>query len=137
MKQSVYIETTIIGHLSSRLPTDGIVAGQMLQTRKWWSEAPNAFELLTSELVRAEASRGDVQAATDRLKIIATMALVPVNDAAATLADLLVAEHAMPKKARVDALHVAIAAINRVDYLLTWNCRHLANATLRATIEQV
>lgn len=71
------------------------------------------------------------------LSVLATLPEVPVSDAAKNLANTLIVKNALPAKARVDALHVAIAATNGIDYLLTWNCRHLANAMLRAKIEQI
>jgi hypothetical protein len=137
VKPSVYIETTVVGHLTSRLPNDPVVVGQMLATRKWWEESRSQFTLFTSEIVLNEASAGDPQAATERLAALATLPLVPIADAVGELADLLLSRSALPVKARVDAVHVAIAATNAIEYLLTWNCRHLANATLRAKIEEV
>lgn len=136
MKPTDYIETTIIGHLTSRVPQDPLVAGQMLATRKWWDESRQHFELLTSDVVRSECSRGDPQAASERLKRIATLEMVQVPNDVESFVDLLLSRHALPAKARVDAYHVAIAAMNSVEYLLTWNCRHLANATMRLRIEE-
>lgn len=136
MPPTVYIETTVIGHLTTRFPKDPIVAGQMLATRKWWDESRHRFTLLTSEFVRAEVSQGDPTAAAERLEKIATIPLVPITQEAMDLAEHLLTRHALPAKASVDAAHVAIAATNSIEYLLTWNCRHLANATMRRTIEQ-
>lgn len=137
MNPTVYIETTIVGHLTARLPSDAVVAGQMLATRKWWSESRRHFEVFTSAVVLNEASKGNPAAAADRVNLLATIPFLSIPEASADLADLLVARNALPFKARVDAAHVAIAASSGMDYLLTWNCRHLANATLRARIEQV
>jgi predicted nucleic acid-binding protein len=137
MKPTLYIETSVISYLTSRLRPDPIVAGQMLETRKWWAESRFAFELFTSELVLEEASRGDPTAAAERLEALADLALTPVGDATTQLAEALVLGHALPEKARVDALHLAICAINQINFLATWNCRHLANATLREKIEHV
>jgi hypothetical protein len=137
MPLSVYIETSVIGYLTSRLRPDPIVAGQMLETRKWWAESRHAFELSTSELVVLEASRGDPTAAAERLEALAEIPLLPVTDSAVVLADALIAGHAMPQKARADALHLAICTTNQIMCLATWNCRHLANVTLRQKIAQV
>jgi hypothetical protein len=136
VKPTVYIETTIIGHLTARLPKDPMVAGQMLATRKWWNESRQRFELLSSEAVRLEAAKGDPTAAAERLEKIATIPLLQLSELAMDLAERLLAEHALPAKANVDAIHVAIAASNSIEYLLTWNCKHLANATMRSKIEQ-
>jgi len=109
----------------------------MLETRNWWQKTRNNFEVFASEIVLDEASQGDPQAAAERLNAVSSIALVPVTEAARALAKLLMIRGALPAKARVDAAHVAITATNGINYLLTWNCRHLANATLRTRIEQV
>jgi predicted nucleic acid-binding protein len=136
MKPTVYIETTIVGHLTSRLPTDIVVASQMLETRRWWGESRDQFESFISQTVLVEVGRGDPVAAAERLEAIKALPLIPITDSANELAAALIAQHALPPKARVDALHLATAATNGLQYLLTWNCRHLANAVMRAKIEQ-
>jgi len=133
-RPSVYIETTIVGHLTTRLPKDPIVVGQMLATRKWWDEARQRFTLVTSQVVINEISAGDPTGATDRLKIVSDLALAQLTKDSIDLADQLLIRHALPEKARVDAVHVAVAATNSIEYLMTWNCRHLANATMRSKI---
>lgn len=135
MKPTVYIETTIAGHLTSRLPGDAIVAGQMLATRSWWASAAQRYDLLTSDVVLNEAGQGDSQAASERVATLAHLRLVPVLDSAEELAQFLILRGALPMKARVDALHVAIAATNGIQYLATWNCKHLANAAMRTKIQ--
>jgi hypothetical protein len=134
-KPTVYIETTIAGHLASRLPKDPVVAGQMLATRKWWKDSRKHFELFSSEVMLIEASKGDPQAAAERLDAVLDLALVPVTERAFDLVDLLLSRKVLPAIARVDALHVAVAATNQLQYLLTWNCKHIANATLRGKID--
>jgi len=105
-------------------------------TRQWW-RSRRAFELFISELVIEEASAGDEDAARRRLRTLKGLARLPVSDEAKALARTLVARAALPARAEVDALHVAIAALNGMEFLLTWNCRHLANAILRGRIEEV
>jgi hypothetical protein len=136
MKPTVYIETTIAGHLTSRLPKDPIVAGQMVATRRWWEDSRPRFELFTSELVMKEAAAGDSESARQRLEILAKLPLLAGSEQAENLAMLLLKRNALPQRAQTDAAHVAVAATNGMDYLLTWNCRHLANAALRTRIEQ-
>jgi hypothetical protein len=109
----------------------------MAATRKWWDQSRQSFELFTSAAVNEEAAAGDSSAAAARLAILASLPELPVTDAVTALAEALVMHSALPSKARVDALHIAIAAVNGMNYLLTWNCRHLANATLRTKIEHV
>jgi hypothetical protein len=135
-KPSVYIETTIVGHLTSRVPRDVTVAGQMIATRDWWQIDRRAFECFTSQVVLDEAARGDPAAAVERLQMLADVPLIRGNASSDMLANLLLSRGALPPKARYDAVHLAIAAVNGMSYLLTWNCRHLANATLRGKIER-
>lgn len=137
MNPSVYIETTIVGHLTSRLPNDLTVASQMLATRKWWLESRHQFEICTSAVVLNESSRGDSEAAAERLAALKDIPLLPVLEMVVPLTELLLTRNALPQKARMDAIHLAVAATNRIQYLLTWNCRHLANATLRGKINEV
>lgn len=140
MKPTVYVETTVIGHLTSRLPTDLVVAGQMLVTREWWNKSRQDFEIFISELVQQEISRGDSTAAAERLEAVASIPSAPLLDAANAarqLADTLIAMHGLPENAKVDALHLAICATNGLDYLLAWNCRHLANATRQRSISEI
>lgn len=137
MKAKVYIETTVVGHLTGRLPSDIVVAGQMLVTRNWWTESQSNFELFISELVLREVSQGDSTAAAERMEMIALIPSAPILETAQQLADVLIARHGLPEKARIDALHLAICATNNIDYLLTWNCRHLANATRQKVIGEI
>jgi hypothetical protein len=91
--------------------------------------------LVASQLVAREVSAGDSRAAQERLDRLATLTLLEVTEETVTLAQELLTTGAVPEKAAEDALHLAIAVTNGVEYLLTWNCRHLANATLRTKIE--
>ncbi|MEA2711180.1 MAG: hypothetical protein QOF78_3781 [Phycisphaerales bacterium] len=136
-KPTVYVETSIFSYLTSRLAQDPIVAGQMLETRKWWNDSRAVFDLYASDVVIDEISRGDPDAAAERLEKIANLPLLMASDAATDLAMDLISESALPAKAQVDAYHVGIAATSGIEFLLTWNCRHLANAALRTKIEKV
>jgi hypothetical protein len=95
------------------------------------------YELCASQLVLQEAGDGDPQAAQERMDVLAAMDVLEIKEAAIALAEELVRAGALPAKSGNDALHVAVAAIHRVPFLLTWNCRHMANATMRAQIESV
>ncbi|MBA3313987.1 MAG: PIN domain-containing protein [Planctomycetota bacterium] len=98
------------------------------QAREWWSAERNRFELVTSQLVIDEASAGDAEAATERLKLLQSLPTVPIDDAVRNLAREILSESIMPQKAAADALHVAAAAVAGIQYLLTLNCKHIANA---------
>ena len=137
MKERVYIETTFVSYLTARPSRDLIVAGHQQITHDWWDARRGDYELCVSQLVLQEAGDGDPQAARERLDVLATMTVLEIKEEAVELAEELVRAGALPPKAGNDALHIAIAAIHRVPYLLTWNCRHMANATMRAQIESV
>ena len=104
---------------------------------KWWDTRRQSYELCVSQLVRNEARAGDSQAAQERLDVLKTMTLLETSDEALDLAKELIRAGALPAKAADDALHIAVAAMNGIPYLLTWNCRHLANLHQRERIERV
>ena len=137
MPERVYIETTIISYLTAWPSRDVVMAGHQQVTRDWWDTERQRFELCVSQLVIGEASAGDAQAAQDRLARLQTMVVLETTEAALALAKELLGAGALPAKAADDALHIAIAGVHAVPYLLTWNCRHLANATMRPLIESV
>jgi hypothetical protein len=130
-----YIETTFVSYLTARPNRDLIVAGHQQITHDWWDTRRAEFELCVSQLVLQEAGEGDPQAAQERLDVLAKITLLEINEHAVALAEELVQAGALPAKAENDALHIAVAAVHRVPYLLTWNCRHLANAAMRTRIE--
>jgi len=125
---TVYIETSIVSHASARPSNDPNIAALQTQARDWWQIERPKFELVTCQLVIAEASAGDPGAAADRLKLLAGIPLIPITDEARRIAQAVVSASLMPAKASADALHIAVAACARVEYLLTQNCRHIANA---------
>jgi predicted nucleic acid-binding protein len=106
-------------------------------TREWWAERASRFELLVSELVHQEAAAGHPEAAQARLAAIAGVRVLKASDDAAELAQRLVEDGPIPAEQINDALHIANAAVNGIDYLLTWNCKHLANAVHRARVATI
>ena len=137
MRWKIYVETSVISYLTSRLSRDLIVAGHQQITQEWWTNHRDKFELFVSQTVLEESAGGDQEAAQQRQSAIENLPLLEVTEDAVALAKDLVRLGPLPEKAAVDALHIAIAVTNRVDYLLTWNCKHLANAALRSRIERV
>jgi len=125
---TVYIETSIISHATARPSSDPNIAAMQAQARDWWRIERHKFDLVTSQLVINEASAGDTDAAADRLKLLDGIPLVPISVEVHQIAAKLVSASLMPPKAAADALHVAAAAFAGVEYLLTQNCRHIANA---------
>jgi hypothetical protein len=134
---TVYIETTIVGHLAGRLHPSTLIAARQELTRQWWSLHSTEFRLFVSELVRSECSGGDSAAAQERLELIETLESLEIDDAVRELARKLMAAGAIPFSEPRDAFHVAIAAVHGVQYLLTWNFAHIANAASRGKIEAV
>ena len=136
MKPRVYIETTVPSYLTAWPSRDLVRAAHQQITREWWARR-DAFELYSSRLVVQECQAGDPQAAADRLAALAGIPLLEQTSDAAALAEALLRGVPLPERAVADALHIAIAAVHGMDYLLTWNCTHIANVTLRPQIETV
>ena len=134
---TVYVETTIVGHLVGRTHPDPIVAARQTSTRTWWSGDATSYQLYISQLVLDECGDGDPTAAVERMVAIQSLDMLTVSAAVDSLAKSLIARKAVPTSEPRDAFHIAIAAINGVKYLLTWNFKHIANAALRGRIEQV
>jgi len=137
VKPTVYIETSIVNYLTARPSRDLLVAAHQQLTVAWWDEQRTRYELCTSQVVLAEARAGDPEAAQRRLAVLERLPLLDVTDAAIALATMLITRQALPAQAAQDALHLAITCVHGMQYLLTWNCTHLANARLRSRIEQV
>jgi predicted nucleic acid-binding protein len=114
-----------------------VVAAHQQITRQWWEERRESFQLYVSQMVIQEAGSGDPAAAQRRLGELAGIPLLGLTDEAQALARELVENGALPKQAVEDALHIALATVHGMDYLLTWNCRHIANAQMREAVVSV
>ncbi|MCC7339190.1 MAG: type II toxin-antitoxin system VapC family toxin [Pirellulaceae bacterium] len=135
--QTVYLETTVIGHIAGRLhPVASILARQQT-TREWWLTARDRYRLFISDLVTAECGDGDSHAARERLEVIDGIDALQTTDIAKGLANLLIASHAVPPTEPRDALHIALAATNGIDYLATWNFKHIMNPATQHLIDDV
>ena len=137
MKPKLYLETTIPGSLAAWPSRDLIRAARQQITREWWDTRRSEFELFVSQFVIREVSAGDPTAAADRLKLLEDIAILELTEEATLLADELLRRVPLPARAGIDAFHIAMAAVSGMDYLLTWNCTHIANAVLRGGIESV
>lgn len=135
MKPKVYLETTILGYLTALPSRDLIIAAHQQITRDWW-EKRERFDLFVSRAVVSEAGAGDAEAAARRLGAVKGLPILDAGHEVVGFADSLIAVAAVPQRAAVDAVHIAIATLNGMDYLLTWNCAHIANAAARPRIEE-
>lgn len=137
MKPRVYLETTIPSLLTAWPSRDVLIAGQQQATRDWWNERRRRYDLFVSVLVMTEVERGDVTAAKERITMLQECQVLPYPIEAEELTRALLSSRLIPAKAETDAAHVAIAAVYGMDFLLTWNCRHIANAAIVEKLRDV
>lgn len=137
MQPTVYIETSIVGYLTSRRSDSLLTAANQELTHDWWDSHRVRFQVYVSAYVVSECSSGDNVAVNERLTAIRDIPQLAVSDAVSELAFKLMKGVPLPEKAEVDALHISTAAVHGIEYLLTWNCKHIANASLRPRIEAV
>ncbi len=136
-KRTVYLETSVIGYATARKLTGVLAAARQTITQGWFAPDAASFDLFVSQAVIREVAAGDPIAAKERAVFLQGHAVLATTDPAKALARDLIATGAVPREEIEDALHIAIAAVHAMDYLLTWNCRHIANATMRGLIERV
>ena len=127
MKPTVYVETSIFSSLVARQTTDLIATARQQTTRIWWQNDADRYSLFASEIVQLEAGAGDAEMAKLRLEYIASIPRLAYTNAAEQIADSLLHAGILPPKARTDAIHLGIATVHSLDFLVSWNCRHLAN----------
>ena len=134
---SVYLETSVVSYLRQRTSEQIVTAARQVHTRRWWTRDREKHELYVSRFVLDEASLGDARLAAERLEALQEIPLLELSESIFILGTELVERAALPEKAKVDALHIATAAVHEVDYLLTWNCKHIANANLVPRVNKV
>ena len=134
---TVYLETSVISYLTSPPSRDLIRAARQQITRRLWEEHRDDYHFVTSRLVEKEAAAGDANEAAKRLEIVATTEMLKVSRQAQRLSRVIMQSSNLPAKALNDAAHAAIAAVNGIEFLTTWNLRHLANVAIRRTIEEI
>ena len=134
---SVYLETTVIGHIAGRLHADAVILGRQTITRRWWQTAAHRYRLLASNLVMAECGAGDTEAGHERLALLTNLDLLDIDEESEQLANALLASHAVPHTEPRDATHIAVTAVNGIDYLATWNFKHIMNPATQHLIDAV
>ena len=136
-KKKVYVETTVVSDATALPTNDLTLAGRQMATREWWKTAAEHFDLFVSPIVRREAAKGDADAAKRRMAVLETLPELELTADAISLAQRLVEAKAVPEKFKEDALHIAIAAVEGMDYLVSWNFRHITNAQMIPKIKKV
>ena len=137
MKPKLYIETTIPSYLVSIPSRDIIVAGHQQITQLWWDLRKDDFDIFISQFLIDEVSAGDPVQAEKRINVIETFPQLEITDDVTRLAEALLLRKVIPQKAATDAAHIAVAAVHGMDYLMTWNCTHIANATIFNAVKQI
>jgi hypothetical protein len=138
MKPRVYLETSVISYLVGWLNQRSIlVAHNQEFTREWWSLRRKDYELFSSAVAVNEAQRGEGSLAEERLSFLAETTMLDVTEAATSLAFELLRQTRIPRKAAIDALHVAVATVHGMDYLISWNCTHIVNANILPSVYEV
>ena len=136
MKQKIYIETSVISYLVARPSINVVMAGHQMTTQDMWFTIDN-YDVYISDIVIQEASRGDKKQSSLRLEVIESFKVLEIDDEAKDIAKALITGKAISGKCPEDALHIAVAAANGIDIIVTWNFKHINNAFTRMTIRQV
>ena len=130
MKETLYLETTIPSYLKAKQSRDIIQTARQQITSEWWDIRLNDFDVFISQIVIDEASEGDIFASTKRMEAIKTFPLLEITEEVVNLADRIIIEKTIPEKSIRDALHIAVATFHEMSFLLSWNCKHIANAEI-------
>jgi predicted nucleic acid-binding protein len=136
MKAKIYVETTVVSYFTGRATRDLVIAARQEETRSLWPQLTSDFDTFISALVYEEASRGNAEQAQKRLTAIKQFPVLDVEDEAHDLAARLLADRAVPEEFPEDAVHIAVAAVNGIDILLTWNFSHINNPFKKMLIRQ-
>lgn len=137
MKKTIYLETTVISYYTSKPSRDIIVLAHQEITREWWDKALKRYDAFVSEIVIEEAMAGDPEAAKKRLGILKRFSHLDLNPTVEKMAQVYVEKLKIAPRALRDAVHLAVASVHSVDYLLTWNCSHIANGEVIRKLMQI
>lgn len=136
-KPSAYLETSVVSYLTARDSRDFLLAAHQQLTREWFRDQRTHYALFVSDLVYQEAQSGDTDAVDRRLRMLDSCEVLAESEEIRQLAEIYIRDIPLPAKASVDAVHMALATWHRMEYLLTWNCRHIANACNRRRLEAI
>jgi predicted nucleic acid-binding protein len=135
--ESVYIETTIVSLFVARAKEGTLARQWQVWTRDWWRLRRPYFECSISSEVLREAAAGDLEMSRQRLEALSQMTVLRRTTAVDVLAEAFLAAGPLPPKAKADAVHLAFASVYKINYLLTWNFKHLANAVIQSRLQPV
>jgi predicted nucleic acid-binding protein len=135
--KSIYVETTIVSYFTARPSRDLVTAARQEATRELWPKLVSEYDSYISVLVQQEAGKGDKEQAASRLRAIEMFPVLDVDEAADALASKIIEGHGIPEENPEDALHIAVAAVNGIDVLITWNFAHLNNPFTRMIVRQI
>ena len=136
MSETLYIETSILGYLTARSTKNLILAANIEVTKDWWEYRRSAFTMYISQAVLNEVAQGDTEIAVQRMELVRGVPLLELNQAVRDLASQFLTRSNLPPKADIDAIHAA-ATVHGLDYLLTWNCKHIANAQIQGKLAEI
>ena len=137
MSETLYIETSILGYLTARSTKNLILAANIEVTKDWWKYRRSAFTMYISQAVLNEVAQGDTEIAVQRMELVRGVPLLELNQAVRDLASQFLTRSNLPPKADIDAIHIAAATVHGLDYLLTWNCKHIANAQIQGKLAEI
>ena len=137
MKARLYLETTIVSYLVARPGRDLVQAANQQLTREWWESQRQRYDIHISDVVIEEARPGDAAMAKQRLELLKSFPVLAAEPEVDELANTLIHGGPLPAKAARDAAHIAYAAVHGMHFLLTWNCRHIANPSMARRIGQI
>jgi predicted nucleic acid-binding protein len=137
MSETVYIETSLVGYLTARPSNNLILMANLEITRRWWENRRGQFILYISQVVLDEAAQGDPEMAIKRLEILQNLPVLELTEAVQNLGAQFLTRSNLPSKASDDAIHIAAATVHGLDYLLTWNCKHIANAQIQRKLAEI
>ena len=137
MSESVYIETSVVGYLTARPSNNLILMANSEITRRWWQTRRSQFNLYISQVVLDEAAQGEEEMARKRLEILQGIPVLELTESVRDLGIQFLTKSNLPAKAADDAIHIAVATVQELDYLLTWNCKHIANAQIQRKLSEI
>ncbi|MBF0547726.1 MAG: type II toxin-antitoxin system VapC family toxin [Candidatus Riflebacteria bacterium] len=136
-KQTIYVETSIISYFTAIQSRDILIFARQQITQDWWNDVLPKFEAFISPAVIEEISDGDRQASQLRLKAASSFKVLEINNEVINLTQKILKKFSFPDRAKSDALHIAFPVVHKIDYLVTWNCKHIANAFTLKMIEKL